>query len=156
MGQISYPILNRFGYSMYWNNMWDNISCYNKFLLKSLFFNNFFFNFFNFFLSLNFFFYTKHFNSNALTARQQNQGLIQNFDSKKIKKPNELYKEVASGYLSGRVGILVFNGWYIISINLYLLEQRIPEDNAKSDDSDSSDPHLLDDYMHDFFFIKII
>ena len=39
-------------------------------------------------------------------------------------------------------------------MHLYLLEQRIPEDSLKSEDSDSLDSHLLDDYIQDFFFYK--
>ena len=41
MGQMSIPMLNKVGYSMYWDSMWDNKVNYTRNLKDSIFLNKF-------------------------------------------------------------------------------------------------------------------
>jgi hypothetical protein len=158
VGQISYPILNRFGYSMYWNNMWDNINNYSKFFLKSLFFNSIFFNFFNFYLSLNFFFYTFFFEQNLRNARIGYFSKLKNIDLSKIHKPNKFYQTNVSDALAGRIRILVFSNWYIIITHLYLSEA--PLDESSEEEEGGFIPHSytentkINNYIQSYVFYK--
>jgi hypothetical protein len=119
MGQISYPILNRYGYSMYWDNMWDNLQYYNKFFRKSLFFNFVFFNIFNFYLSLNFFFYTKNFYKNLDTCRNKYKNFYTRFNLESLKQINSNYGKNLNNTYPGKVWIFSIEQWYIISVLLY-------------------------------------
>jgi hypothetical protein len=119
MGQISYPILNRYGYSMYWDNMWDNLQYYNRFFMKSLFFNLIFFNIFNFYLTLNFFFYTKNFYKNINYCRNKYKNFFLNLNLNSYKYINYNYGKSLNNVYPGKVWIFIIEQWYIISIFLY-------------------------------------
>jgi len=41
MGQMSIPALNKVGYSMYWNSMWDNKVSYTRSLKEDLYLNKY-------------------------------------------------------------------------------------------------------------------
>lgn len=41
MGQISIPMLNKVGYSMYWNSMWDNKVDFSRSLKEDIYLNKF-------------------------------------------------------------------------------------------------------------------
>ena len=119
MGKISYPILNRYGYSMYWDNMWDNLQYYNKFFRKGLFFNLVFFNLFNFYLTLNFFFYTKNFYKNLDLCRGKYKNFYINFNLQAAKHININYGKNLNSTYPGKIWIFVIEHWYIISVFMY-------------------------------------
>lgn len=119
MGQLSYPILNRYGYSMYWDNMWDNLQHYNRFLIKGVFFNFVFFNIFNFYLTLNFFFYTKNFYKNINLCRDKYKNFFINFELNLLKNINFNYGKNLNNTYPGKVWIFIIEHWYVISIFLY-------------------------------------
>lgn len=41
MGQISVPVMNKTGYSMYWNSMWDDKFNYSRFLKEDIYIRKF-------------------------------------------------------------------------------------------------------------------
>lgn len=149
MGQISYPVLNRFGYSMYWNDMWDSLHSYNRFLLKSLFLNFFFFDFFNFYLSLNFFFFSNSFEKNVFRVREKLIPEILNIDLTKLRKINKFYEESVSFSLTGRIHMLVFGGWWILSIFIYQSQVKTEEE-----DEFISESLYTAHYLNKLFFFK--
>lgn len=149
MGQISYPVLNRFGYSMYWNDMWDSLYSYNRFLLKSLFLNFFFSDFFNFYLSLNFFFFSNFFEKNVSRIREKLIPEILNIDLTKFRKINKFYEENVSSSLTGRIHMLVFGGWWILSIFIYQSQIKTEEEEEFIPES----PYTAH-YLNKLFFFK--
>lgn len=148
LGQISYPILNRFGYSMFWFGMWDSLLNYNKFLVRSFFLNSFFSSFFNLFFSLTFFFLSKYFNKNKITARTNflkrfnkiNLAEKSHFRTVAEKNPNNVYL--------GKLAILSFNEWYIVSMFAYYSKYKNP---AEGLDQISSN---IANYTNILFFLK--
>ena len=119
MGQISYPILNRFGYSMYWNGMWDNLQQYSRFFLKNLFLNEFLSNFFNFYLTVNYFFFSNFFRKNIINGRQKFQTQLSKINVIKYRQTNNNYIKFLKKSFSGRVWVFFFNTWCITSVFIY-------------------------------------
>lgn len=106
MAQKSIPLMNKAGYSMYWNNMWDDKVNYSKNLNKNIFFNDIFdiilknnnsynynnYNYNYFRLSkIFFFFFNKSLNKNNL-------------------KPNKITKH----NYNSKIWLLKLNNWVII------------------------------------------
>lgn len=157
MGQISYPILNRFGYSMYWNNMWDNTVNFNKFFLKTFFLNNVIFNFFNLYLTLNLFFLTNHFVKNLKRIRKYNFFKTRFLDFPLILRPNKFYQKHISSCLNGRIRIYIYSGWFILLTNIHSLDIGEPlEDYAEKKSRKNfilRTPKLID-YLNNHLFYK--
>lgn len=149
MGQISYPVLNRFGYSMYWNNMWDSLHMYNRFFLKSLFLTSFFSDFFNFYLSLNFFFFSNFFEKNIKYVREKFKSEVLKIDLNRHRKINKFYEESVSEALSSRVHMMVFGNWWILIIFLYQSHIVLEEEEEEIPET----PYLTH-YLNKLFFLK--
>lgn len=118
------PIMNKTGYSMYWNSMWDDKLNYSRSLKDDIFLKNFMYIFFeggsNFIIPLN----LKHFEKKFKLLKRR-----YNFQVKKVNKKNELgdivsYKYVTKKrkkfrpYLS-KIWILKYQTWVIIYFYSY-------------------------------------
>ncbi len=116
MGQTKFKILNRSGYSVYWNNSWESKNNYKK-------------NFINyFFLDL---FLEKIFNDNLFV---QDYFFIKNKQS--LNKVNYLYKNVIFlkklhifknnfkklKVFNSKIWILNYQSWVIVNVYTYILK----------------------------------
>ena len=114
MGQTSIARLNKTGYSMFWNAMWDNKVNYSRFLKEDLYINDFFNLIFNDNMSLNIFNFKKiNFKSN------HNYVIFQN-----INNHQSLFKYISSlnkiSYFSSKLWILRYQKWVIFFYFLYI------------------------------------
>ena len=114
MGQAGIPMLNKVGYSMFWNSVWDSKIHYNRFLKEDIFLNQFFLLSFNDNSSLNTF--------NFKSKKKINNFKIKNhfIDNEK----SSLYKFLLNlnrvDYYSSKLWILRFQKWIILYHFLYI------------------------------------
>lgn len=124
MGRVSMPIMNKTGYSMYWNCMWDDKLNYSRSLKEDIFIKNFIYIFFEggsnsmFFIDLKFFFkmskyLVKNYNFQIKKYIQKNElGLNTKYKYYVEKKKN------FRPYLS-KIWILKYQSWIIIYFYSY-------------------------------------
>jgi hypothetical protein len=110
---------------MHWNGMWDNLQQYNKFFLKNLFLNSILSNFFNFYLTMNYFFFSNFFKKNALNSRKKKMNKILNINHYKYRTNNNNYIKFLKKSFSGRVWVFFFNTWCVTSIFIYTSKFKI-------------------------------
>ena len=124
MGRVSVPIMNKTGYSMYWNSAWDDKINYTRSLKEDIFLKEFIYLFFegnsNFMIYLN------------LKNYQNKFGFYKKkyfFHTKKIIKKNDIGMEVRykftvkkkkhfKPYLS-KIWLVRYQGWIIIYFYAY-------------------------------------
>ena len=130
MGQTSIAMLNKTGYSMFWNSMWDNKITYNRFLKEDIYINNFFELIFNDNMSFNVF-----------NIKKIN---IKNFSPiiQDINNHNNLHKYLNSfnkhEYFSSKTWILKYQKWVVLFYFIYMQKQlkiKTLEDSVISDNS---------------------
>ena len=124
MGRVSVPILNKSGYSMYWNSMWDDKLNYSRSLKEDIFLKEFVYLFFeggsNFMIFLN----LKDFSKKLEYFKKKYF-----FKTKKIIKKNDIGTEISyklvikkknkfRPYLS-KVWLIRYQGWIIIYFYAY-------------------------------------
>lgn len=116
MGQSSIPMLNKVGYSMFWNSMWDNRVLYTKFIKEDLYFNDFFKLIFNDNLSINLF------NLKKLKKNKYiKKNLIQFIDNtNNIKLMKYLNSNNKINYTQSKLWILKYQKWIIFYQFIYL------------------------------------
>ena len=137
MGRVSMPIMNKTGYSMYWNSMWDDKINYSRSLKDSIFIKDFIYVLFEGGYSYFFFLDLKNCenNNNFLNLKKK-----YSFHTKKIFKKNDIgsiisYKLIKKKknkfrpYLS-KIWILNYQTWvvvyfYIYSFNLSIFFKRL-------------------------------
>lgn len=105
MGQPSLPLLNKVGYSTYWNSSWYNSTCYKKLLSFDLFFKNFFFFFFSEKLILIFI--------------KRSFSAIKILELTDLLDEDEEEEKPIPTYISS-TWFLHFQGWVILSMYLYI------------------------------------
>lgn len=102
MGLISLPVLNKISNSNYWNNIWDSSQLFKRYFYLSLFINKFF--------NLLFLDYSLYLINTIILKKQIKKGyFIENKISKKINK----------NILLGKIWILKYQKWFIISVKLF-------------------------------------
>lgn len=83
---------------------------YNRFLLKDLFFKTFFRDFFTFFLSLNFFFISRHFEKNVTNVRLK-LNYLQQFDNiPAMRFIRDYMEENMEEIYTGKIHLLSYTG----------------------------------------------
>lgn len=122
---------------------------YNRFLLKSLFLNFFLSDFFNFYLSLNFFFFSNFFEKNITHLRDKFVPDLLKIDLKKYRKVNKFYEDHVSEALPGRIHMSVFSNWWIVNVFLYQ-----PHIHVEEEDEELPETPYLPHYLNKLFFLK--
>lgn len=127
MGQKASPVINKFGTTMYWNNMWDDKLNYSKKLKEDIFINMFFLLIFNtsiynnslFFSLYNIYVYKSFLKKSQLQTKPYNNMFEEFFKTLDITllRPNNLRFKM---YYMGRIWILRFQKWYFIVFTLYI------------------------------------
>lgn len=87
MGRVSMPIMNKTGYSMYWNSMWDDKLNYSRSLKDNIFINDFIYLLFEGGYSSFFFLNLKDYEKNLNFLRLKKK---YSFHTKKIFKKNDV------------------------------------------------------------------
>ena len=124
MGRVSVPIMNKSGYSMYWNSVWDDKINYSRSLKEDIFLKEFIYLFFeggsNFMIFLN----LKEFGKKLEYYKKKYF-----FQTKKIIKKNDVGAEISyklvikkkkkfRPYLS-KIWLIRYHGWIVIYFYAY-------------------------------------
>ena len=116
MGQISIPMSNKVGYSMYWNSMWDNKINYTRSLKEDIYLNRFILLVFEDCISSKI---IKFYNKNYSTAILNKY----NFHTR-IPNKNEFNRYLTKinkiTFYSSRLWILKYQKWIILYFYIYL------------------------------------
>lgn len=114
MGQTSISMLNKVGYSMFWNSMWDNKINYSRFLKEDQFINNFFDLFMTDNMSL------KVFDLNKL-RRLKNSRYLQTYSINYNLNFNKYFKNLnKTNCLTTKIWILRYQKWLILFHFIYI------------------------------------
>lgn len=129
MVQKNMPYVNKSGYSMFWNSMWDNKNNYSKFLQKDFFIKSFI----NFFLSdflQNQFVFKTNFNKLVLKNLKNNYNL--NFlENNKIYINLFLNNNFNLEVHSSKIWLFKYQNWIIIyffifsKLNSYIFKKNL-------------------------------
>lgn len=148
MGQSSSPIINKLGLTMFWGNMWDDKVNFSRKLREDILINMFLFLIFTGCLYNCSFFYKFHknyilqsffvFHKFSIKFNFNNFVKFDRTKELRLYKPTKLKSKI---HYIGKVWILRFCGWLIISFYLY-----IPSKNKLGDFTNS---------FGDFFSKKI-
>lgn len=124
MGRISTPIMNKSGYTMYWNSMWDDKINYNRALKEDIFLKEFVYLLFEGGSSFMFFLNLKNFTNDF---KYLNKKYL--FHVKKIFKKNDIGNEIGYKYVVKRnkkfrpyiskVWVLRYQNWVIVYFYVY-------------------------------------
>ena len=114
MGQPGIHILNKTGYSMFWNSMWDNKIMYTRMLKENIFLEKFFNLSLNDSISTN----TIKFSDKNVNIFKKNIHIV---DSKK----SSIYKHLINlnkiKHYSSKIWVLRYQKWIILYHFLYIL-----------------------------------
>lgn len=114
MGQSSISILNKVGYSMYWNSMWDNKIIYNRFLKEDIYINKFFDLIFNDNVSTNLYNFKKN------NFKKNNFFINQNIDIEFFSLNKYLTSVNSTIHFSSRIWILKYQKWLVLYNFIFL------------------------------------
>lgn len=116
MGQISIPMLNKVGYSMYWNSMWDNKVDFSRALKEDIYLNKFVPLIFNDSISSKILKYSKK-NVKDLNTDYYNIQI-------KTKTKHQIFlfllKNSKLNFYCSKLWILKYQNWIIIYFFMYL------------------------------------
>lgn len=148
MGQISIPMSNKVGYSMYWNSMWDNKINYSRSLKEDIYLNRFIILVFEDCISTKIIkFYNKSYSNLVLNKY--------NFHTKISNKKdfnNYLLKINKVTFYSSRLWILKYQKWIVLYFFIYLpVFNRLKIKNILYKDNFSNDKNLYNLYN---FYVK--
>lgn len=124
MGRVSMPIMNKTGYSMYWNSMWDDKLNYSRSLKEDMFFKNFIYLFFeggdNFM-----FFVDLRINNDKLNFLKKKY----NFQIQKAPRKNEIGAKIGHKYVVrknnkfnpflSKIWLMKYQTWIVIYFYSY-------------------------------------
>lgn len=116
MGQISIPMSNKVGYSMYWNSMWDNKINYSRSLKEDIFLNKFILLVFEDCISSK---VLKYFNKNY------SESILYKYNfhlkmSNKLEFNKYLMKNNKIVFYSSKLWILKYQKWIILYFYIYI------------------------------------
>jgi len=118
MGQISIPMSNKVGYSMYWNSMWDNKINYSRSLKEDIYLNKIINLFFEDNVSTNILKTPKKFQKNQINVKKYN------LHSKSVKIDFVLLKYLNKfnkiKIFPAKLWILKYQRWVILFYFIYL------------------------------------
>lgn len=120
MAQISIPMSNKVGYSMFWNSMWDNKINYSRGLKEDVYLNKFIPLLFQDKISRKIF-KTIDFNKidlNKMVLRYNLHMKVLNFNKKNFYKYLSEINKVK--YFKSKIWILKYQKWFIIYFFIYL------------------------------------
>lgn len=139
MGRISTPIMNKTGYTMYWNSVWDDKLNYTRSLKEDILLKEFIYLFFE--GGSNFFF---HIELKNLTHKFKLLKKKYFFHTKKVIKKNDIGAEISYKYVIkkkknfrpylSKVWLIRYHGWIIIyfysySFNLSIFYKKLTNKN---------------------------
>lgn len=110
MGQIGIPMLNKVGYSMFWNSMWDNKINYSRNLKEDIYLNKIF----KYLLNDN-----TSFNTLTHTKKREKMFNYKLSKSKHFYKKN-LFKLNKIIFYSSKLWILKYQKWVILYNFIYI------------------------------------
>jgi len=116
MGRISTPILNKVGYSMFWNSMWDNKINYTRSLKEDIYLNRFVNLVFEDNISAN---TLKFFNKKYLNLNYSLYKIPSKVKTEKNLK-NYFIKFGKVEFYTSRLWILKYQKWVILYLYIYL------------------------------------
>lgn len=102
MGLISLPVLNKISNSNYWSNIWESSNLFKKYFYLSIFLNKYF--------NLLFIDYTLSIINQIIVKNKFKKGYFINLNFK---------KKLLKNFFLGKVWILKYQTWYIITIRLF-------------------------------------
>jgi hypothetical protein len=132
MGQISLPVLNRTGYSMFWQSVWDEKHNYNRGLKEDILLRR----------VLSLFFYDRMVHKRHFVNYDviENSSILYDLDSWSVFKDNKhlyihflnsLKKKNNTPYYVLKVWILKFQTWVVIFFSLYVPSRKSLSDKLK-------------------------
>lgn len=141
MGQTSIAMLNKVGYSMFWNSMWDNKILYNRLLKEDIFIEKFFKLTFNDSLSIN-----------LINLKKINKKTFLNYNYNIDSKKSSLYKHIMNNnkinYFSSKIWVLKYQKWVIIYQFIYILKNINNEGDSNADYIYNSNISILFKYFN--------
>ena len=119
MVQKSTPYLNKTGYSMFWNSMWDSKNDYSKNLQKDHFIKSFLNYFFSDYI-FNKFFYKYKFNGKNLNTHNITNKYTFNILGKNIKYVNQYINNFYNtDFVLSKIWFFKYQNWLIVYFFLY-------------------------------------
>ena len=116
MGQISVPVINKTGYSMYWSSMWDNKFNYSKFLKEDIYIRKFI----PIFLEDNILY---NFKQNSNLSNSININVKYNLHLQNNWNRDELYNYINSLnkviFYTSKIWVLRYQTWILIFFYIY-------------------------------------
>ena len=136
MGQISIPMANKVGYSMYWNSMWDNKINFSSSLKEDVFIKSFLNLLFEDKFSKNLIENNRNFNYKNINLKKYNVHIKpENQDNISLKK--YLFSLYQNDITYSKVWIIKYQTWVIVHFFLYLPlfnKLKIREHNIYNDE----------------------
>lgn len=136
MGQISIPMANKVGYSMYWNSMWDNKINFSRSLKEDVFIKSFLNLLFEDKFSKNLIENNRNFNYKNINLKKYNVHIKpENQDNISLKK--YLFSLYQNDITYSKVWIIKYQTWVIVHFFLYLPlfnKLKIREHNIYNDE----------------------
>ena len=130
MGRVSMPIMNKTGYSMYWNSMWDDKLNYSRSLKDDIFIKEFIYLFFQGNNTFMFFLDLKNYENKFNFLKKK-----YNFQVKKVPKKNAIGAEIGKKYAVkkkakfrpylSKVWVLKYQTWLVIYFYSYTFNLSI-------------------------------
>jgi hypothetical protein len=143
MGQISVPVINKTGYSMYWSSMWDNKFNYSRFLKEDIYIRKFIPVLLEDNISLNFK------NKNCL-INFSNLNTKYNMHMHKDWNKTEIYNYInglnKSIFYTSKIWVLRYQSWILIFFYIYS-----PSFNKLLKKIDFSESNVNDSISHNIF-----
>lgn len=140
MGQISVPVINKTGYSMYWSSMWDDKFNYSRFLKEDIYVRKFIPVLLEDNILINF----KHKNRLTIfnnTNNKYNMHMHKDWNNTEIYNYiNTLNKSI---FYTSKIWILRYQSWVLIFFYIYS-----PSFNKLLKKSDISDTSVTDSVSH--------
>ncbi len=117
MGQINFPALNKVGYFLLWDSIWEDFFNYKQLLNADIFLKNLLYLLFNdyimfsnFFLSNKYFYFLNTNNSNFFNKYKNFNDLIKFFKKQSLR---------TSPVYFGKLWFIQFQNWILVSLYIY-------------------------------------
>lgn len=154
MGRISMPMMNKTGYSMYWNSMWDDKLNYSRSFKEDILLKMFF----NLFIEGGYTFVIRHKIKNIDTHIKM-LGVKYKLHILKIKKDEKRFnylndpKKDGISFLS-KVWLLKYQNWVVFYFFVYSSDLGGLKKTHKKKKKTKQYSHLLNGYYYNFFKIN--
>lgn len=158
MGQVGIPSLNRSGYSMFWNSVWEDKYNYYRNFSEDIFIRNFFFFLFDDYFSINILKFTGLRYLNNLNSRYS---ILNNYNIniKEDLTMSEIYSSLIRSsrkpsFLS-KIWIMRYQTWLIVFFFIYSYEFRVlGYKNIEQEEKEHLDNYYYDEIWKNYLLVK--